>query len=73
VLIDVVNIKKMVLQSISCIESKLCRHGLMLNPDRLILKGSPDAAVKLLHCDHEVMGSSSGKSLLQKCRERMCT
>jgi hypothetical protein len=23
--------------------------------------------------DHEVMGSSSGNSLLQKCRERLCT
>jgi hypothetical protein len=30
------------------------------------MKGSPGAAVKLLPCDHEVMGSSPGNSLLQK-------
>jgi hypothetical protein len=35
------------------------------------VKGSPGAAVKLLPCDHEVMGSSSGNNLLQKCRERL--
>jgi hypothetical protein len=29
--------------------------------------------VKLLPCDHEVMGSSPGNSLLQKCRERLHT
>ena len=29
--------------------------------------------VKLLPCDHEVMGSSPGNSLLQKCRERLRT
>jgi hypothetical protein len=34
------------------------------------MKGSPGAAVKLLPCDHEVMRSSPGNSLLQKCRER---
>jgi hypothetical protein len=33
-------------------------------------KGSPRAVVKLLPCDHEVMGSSEN-SLLQKCRERL--
>ncbi|XBH87655.1 hypothetical protein VPH35_075074 [Triticum aestivum] len=31
------------------------------------------AVVKLLPCDHEVMGSSPGNSLLQKCRERLRT
>jgi hypothetical protein len=36
-------------------------------------KGSPSAAVKLFPCDHEVMGSSRGNSLLQKCRERVRT
>ena len=29
--------------------------------------------VKLLPCDHEVTGSSSVNSLLQKCRERLRT
>jgi hypothetical protein len=29
--------------------------------------------VKLLPCDHEVMGSSPGNSLLKKCRESMRT
>jgi hypothetical protein len=33
------------------------------------LKGCPGAAVKLLPCDHEVIGSSPG-NLLQKCRKR---
>jgi hypothetical protein len=37
------------------------------------LKGSLGAAVKLLHCDHEVIGSSPGNNLLQKCREMLCT
>ena len=36
-------------------------------------KGSLGAMVKLLPCDHEVMGSSPGNSLLQKCRERLRT
>ena len=36
-------------------------------------KGSLGAVVKLLPCDHEVMGSSPGNSLLQKCRERLRT
>jgi hypothetical protein len=36
-------------------------------------KRSPGAAVKLLPCDHEVMGSSPGNSLLQKCRKRLHT
>jgi hypothetical protein len=35
------------------------------------MKGSPGATAKLLPCDHEVMGSSPGNSLLQKCRERL--
>jgi hypothetical protein len=39
----------------------------------LILKGSPGTTVKLFPCDHEVMGSSPRNSLLQKCRERLCT
>jgi hypothetical protein len=38
-----------------------------------ILKGSPRVAVKVLPCDHEVMGSSPRTSLLQKCRERLRT
>jgi hypothetical protein len=29
--------------------------------------------VKLLPCDHEVMGSSPRNSLLQKCREMLRT
>jgi hypothetical protein len=41
--------------------------------DELALKGSPGTAVKLMPCDHEVMGSSPGNSLLQKCRERLHT
>jgi hypothetical protein len=32
------------------------------------VKWSPSTAVKLLPCDHEVMSSSLGNSLLQKCR-----
>jgi hypothetical protein len=36
-------------------------------------KGSPGTVVKLLPCDHEVMCSSPGNRLLQKCRERLCT
>jgi hypothetical protein len=34
-----------------------------------LVKVSPGAAVKLLPCDHEVMGSGPGNSFLQKCRE----
>jgi hypothetical protein len=37
----------------------------------LLLEGDPDAAVKLLPCDHEVMGFSPRNSLLKKCRERL--
>jgi hypothetical protein len=37
------------------------------------MKGSPSTAVKLLPCDHEVMGSSPGNNLLQKCREMLRT
>jgi hypothetical protein len=36
-------------------------------------EGEPRHSVKLLPCDHEVMGSSPGNSLLQKCRERLRT
>jgi hypothetical protein len=36
-------------------------------------KGSPGAMVKLLPCDHEVMSSSPGNGLLQKCREMLHT
>jgi hypothetical protein len=32
-----------------------------------------DVWVKLLPCDHEVMGLSPGNNLLQNCRERLCT
>jgi hypothetical protein len=35
------------------------------------LKGSPDAAVKLLPCDYEVMDSSHENNLLQKCRKML--
>jgi hypothetical protein len=35
-----------------------------------LMKESPDAAVKLLPCDYEVMGSSSRNNPLQKCREK---
>jgi hypothetical protein len=38
-----------------------------------VKKGSPGAVIKLLPCDHEIMGSSPGNSLLQKCRERLRT
>jgi hypothetical protein len=37
------------------------------------VKGSPGTVVKLLPCDHEVMGSSPGNSLLQNCRGRLRT
>jgi hypothetical protein len=37
------------------------------------MKGSDGIAVKLLPCDHEVMGSSPENSLWWKCRERLCT
>jgi hypothetical protein len=33
-----------------------------------IMFTTPRAVVKLLPCDYEVMGSSPGNSLLQKCR-----
>jgi hypothetical protein len=33
---------------------------------RFSIKGSPDTAVKLLPCDHEVIGSSPRNNLLQK-------
>jgi hypothetical protein len=36
-------------------------------------RGSPNAAVNLFPCDHEVMGSSPRNSILQKCRERLRT
>jgi hypothetical protein len=32
-----------------------------------------NVAVKLLPCDHEVMGSNLGNRLFQKCRERLRT
>jgi hypothetical protein len=38
-----------------------------------VKKGSPGAVIKLLPCDHEIMGSSPENSLLQKCRERLRT
>jgi hypothetical protein len=37
------------------------------------LEAEPGATVKLLPCDKEVMGSSPGNSLLQKCKERLRT
>jgi hypothetical protein len=39
----------------------------------VLLLERPGVAVKLLPCDHEVMGSSPGNSFLQKCRERLRT
>jgi hypothetical protein len=36
------------------------------------MKGSLDAVVNLLPCDHEVMGSVP-ETASQKCRERLCT
>jgi hypothetical protein len=35
--------------------------------------GGEATLVKLLPCDHEVMGSSLGNSPLQKCREMLHT
>jgi hypothetical protein len=37
----------------------------------ILLKGRPGAVVKFLPCDHEVMSSNPGNSLLQKCKERL--
>jgi hypothetical protein len=38
----------------------------------MYVKGSPSTAVKLLPCDHEVMGYKSlENSLMQKCRKRL--
>jgi hypothetical protein len=37
------------------------------------LEAEPGAAVKLLPCDQEVMGSNPEISLLQKCKERLRT
>jgi hypothetical protein len=48
-------------------------HGAFFPKFVLLGKGSPDVAVKLLPCDHEVMGSSPGNNLLQKGRERLHT
>jgi hypothetical protein len=39
----------------------------------LYWEGGPGAVVKLLLCDYEVMGSSPGNRLLQKCREILRT
>jgi hypothetical protein len=36
-------------------------------------KENPSTKVKLLPCDHEVMGSSLENSLLQKCKARLRT
>jgi hypothetical protein len=35
------------------------------------MKGTPGAAVKLLSCDHEVMGSNPGNNLFRKCRKKL--
>jgi hypothetical protein len=40
---------------------------------QIVVVASPSVAVKLLPCEHEVMGSSPENSLLQKCREMLCT
>jgi hypothetical protein len=38
----------------------------------VLLEGAPLCnCKKLLPCDHEVVGSSSGNSFLQKCRKRL--
>jgi hypothetical protein len=37
------------------------------------MKGSSGAAVNLLPCGHEAMGSSPGNSLLHKCKEKLRT
>ncbi|VAI19822.1 unnamed protein product [Triticum turgidum subsp. durum] len=51
------------------IVGELLQPGGYLKLIELGLQGFPIA--KLLPCDHEVMGSSPGNSLLQKCRERL--
>ena len=48
-------------------------HFIFVHLYDYLLKESLGAVVKLLHCDHEVRGSSSGNSFLQKCRERLRT
>ncbi|XP_044364728.1 uncharacterized protein [Triticum aestivum] len=53
------------------IVGELLQPGGYLKLIELGLQGFPIA--KLLPCDHEVMGSSPGNSLLQKCRERLRT
>jgi hypothetical protein len=37
------------------------------------VKGSPGAGVEFLQSDHEVIGSSPGKRLLQKCMKMLRT
>jgi hypothetical protein len=54
-------------------EGELFALGCLFFSAACLLKSSPDAVVKLLPCDHEVMGSSPENSLLQKCRERLRT
>jgi hypothetical protein len=59
---------------LSVIQKKLFWSScLLLEVMDKAVKGSPGAAVKLLPCNHEVMGSSPENRLLQKCRERLCT
>jgi hypothetical protein len=48
-------------------------HGGFFPNCVLLGKGSPGTAVKLLPCDHEVMGSSSRNNLLHKGRKRLHT
>jgi hypothetical protein len=36
-----------------------------------LLKGSPSAAVKLLHCNHEIMGSSPRNNLFTYIRPKV--
>jgi hypothetical protein len=50
---------------------RMFNHKLFFSVDCDLWKGSPGTAVKLLPCDHEVMGSSPGNSLLHKRRERL--
>jgi hypothetical protein len=49
---------------------RTCASESYMHPAALL---SPSTVVKLLPCDHEVMGSSPGNNLIQKCKGRLHT